>query len=109
MNDGVIPVNKNLWSTSFVLVCGGGGCWVLLLFYDVVDCRKAWTGAPFKAVGQNSITVYCGSEIFEGYFPFSFATYRHDHAGTLYSNFLGMSLWVYIAAEMSKRGIFIKI
>ena len=56
----MIPVNKNLWSTSFVLVCGGGGFWVLAMFYELVDKRKWWTGRPFKAVGMNSIVMYSG-------------------------------------------------
>mmetsp|Transcript_18459 Transcript_18459/g.48706 ORF Transcript_18459/g.48706 Transcript_18459/m.48706 type:complete len:169 (+) Transcript_18459:415-921(+) len=109
MNGGVIPVNKNLWSTSFVCVCGGGGCWLLLLFHEVVDSRKIWTGAPFNAVGMNSIALYCGSSILGGYFPFSFATYRHDHAGPLFSNFMGTCIWIYIASEMKKKQIFIKV
>ena len=45
---GYIPVNKNLWSTSFVLVCGGGGFWVLSILYLVVDEWKLWDGAPFR-------------------------------------------------------------
>ena len=47
-NDGLIPVNKNLWSTSFVLVCGGGGCWILAALYMIVDEREWWDGAPFR-------------------------------------------------------------
>jgi heparan-alpha-glucosaminide N-acetyltransferase len=67
---GAIPVNKNLWSLSFVLVTAGFGCWVLAVLYWIVDHAKLWSGAPFKYTGMNSIVVYAGSEILEMYFPF---------------------------------------
>lgn len=69
-NEGVIPINKNLWSPSFIFVMAGTGFLVLSLFYYVIDVRKWWRGGPFRFVGMNSILVYAGSEIFQVYFPF---------------------------------------
>ncbi|CAC5409634.1 HGSNAT [Mytilus coruscus] len=46
-NDGWIPVNKNLWSLSFVF-CLGGFAFLLLCFcYLTIDEWKMWNGAPF--------------------------------------------------------------
>lgn len=55
----VFPVNKNLWSSSFVLYAGGWSLLLFALFYFVIDVRgiKSWTG-PFVWLGCNSILIY---------------------------------------------------
>ena len=53
------PINKNLWTSSFVCVVGGISTLLFALFYyiiDVKDCRK-WT-LFFRVIGMNSITIY---------------------------------------------------
>ena len=55
----VFPLNKNLWTSSFVLWCGGASLLLLALFHAVVDVlgRERW--ATFLIViGTNAITVY---------------------------------------------------
>jgi predicted acyltransferase len=47
-NNGVIPIAKNLWSLSFVLVMAGMGYLILLILHEVVDRRQWWNGAPFR-------------------------------------------------------------
>lgn len=44
-NDGLIPINKNLWSTSFGFVAAGSGLLGLTLTYIMVDIKKWWTGS----------------------------------------------------------------
>eukprot|EP01137_Pigoraptor_chileana_P002065 Opistho-2@180 len=61
---GPIPINKNLWSVSFILVMAGTGFCFLSLFYFVIDMRRWWIGSPWRFPGMNSIVVYCGSEVF---------------------------------------------
>ena len=103
------PLPHSPPSTSFVLVTGGGAFLLLAMFYELIDRRQWWSGAPFKAVGMNSIVMYCGSEIFADYFPFTWATSRYSHWGVLVSNCVGVSVWTWVASEMSKLGIFVKI
>lgn len=57
--DGVMPVNKNLWTSSFVCVAGGLSVGLFALFYWVIDVlgRKRWTFF-FRIIGVNSITIY---------------------------------------------------
>ena len=58
------PVNKALWSSSFVLVVGACSLALFALFYYIIDvrgCRK-WT-FPFAIVGLNSITIYMAQRI----------------------------------------------
>jgi len=60
-NGGIMPVNKNLWSLSFITTLACFGLIVLSLLYTVIDIKKLWGGSPFKAMGMNSIVLYCES------------------------------------------------
>ena len=59
------PINKMLWSSSFVLVVGAYSLAMFALFYYVIDVRgcKSWA-KPFAIIGLNSITIYMAQRIF---------------------------------------------
>jgi predicted acyltransferase len=56
---GLCPVNKALWSPSFVLLAGGYSFIIFALFYWIIDVKKLrrWTFV-LRVVGMNSITIY---------------------------------------------------
>ena len=58
---GFIPINKNLWSPSFVACVVGTGYLCLALAYFLCDFWRVWSGNPFRVVGMNSIVVGTGS------------------------------------------------
>ncbi|MFT3702057.1 MAG: DUF5009 domain-containing protein [Agriterribacter sp.] len=53
------PINKNLWTSSFVLNVGGYSLLLLALFYYIIDVKgyKKWAFF-FKVIGMNSILIY---------------------------------------------------
>jgi len=53
------PINKNLWSSSFVLHVGGLSLLLMSLFYYIIDVLgyKKWAFF-FKVIGMNSILIY---------------------------------------------------
>lgn len=53
------PINKSLWSSSFVLVAAGYALGLFSIFYFIIDVRglRKWA-FPLKVVGMNSITIY---------------------------------------------------
>ena len=53
------PINKNLWSSSFVLNVGGYSMFLLSIFYYIIDVLgyKKWAFF-FKVIGMNSILIY---------------------------------------------------
>jgi predicted acyltransferase len=53
------PINKHLWTSSFILLTGGLGFLTFALFYWVIDIRKfrSWTFF-FMVIGMNSLTIY---------------------------------------------------
>lgn len=62
--DLVIPVNKELWTSSFVLVTSGWSMILLAVFYALVDVLK-WQKAAFffVVIGTNAIIIYLASSL----------------------------------------------
>jgi predicted acyltransferase len=60
----VFPINKMLWSSSFVLVVGAYSLGMFALFYYIIDVRgwQKWT-LFFRVIGLNSITIYMAQRI----------------------------------------------
>ncbi|XP_066236543.1 heparan-alpha-glucosaminide N-acetyltransferase [Saccopteryx leptura] len=109
-NDGFIPVNKNLWSISYVTTLSSFAFFILLILYPIVDVKGVWMGAPFFYPGMNSILVYVGHEVFENYFPFQWRLQdAQSHKEHLIQNIVGTALWVLIAYVLYRKKVFWKI
>ena len=57
--DLVFPINKNLWTSSFVLNTGGYSLILLSIFHYIIDVKgyKQWAFF-FRVIGMNSILIY---------------------------------------------------
>lgn len=62
--DVVMPINKNLWTSSFVMVTAGWSAVLLAVFFYVIDVAgwRRWAFVP-AVIGMNSITIYIGQEL----------------------------------------------
>jgi predicted acyltransferase len=66
------PLNKNLWTSSYVLVAAGWSLALLTVIYwaaEVNSLRKSWTSKwtwPWIVLGSNAITAYFLSEVLGG-------------------------------------------
>jgi predicted acyltransferase len=59
------PINKRLWTSSYVLYSAGWSLLILFLCYFLIDIKKhqgAWT-FPWKVFGVNAIFAYAFSEL----------------------------------------------
>jgi heparan-alpha-glucosaminide N-acetyltransferase len=111
-NGGAIPVNKNLWSLSFVLLLAGFGNILLCVVYVLVDLKKWWAGAPFIYMGMNSIVIYIGSETYQGNFPFSWSLdimQASHHGNLLFMHLTGPIMWSCVAYVMYKKDMFFNL
>lgn len=108
-NGGVIPLNKNLWSTSFIFVLGGTAFIIHAILFILVDITRKWGGRPFFYPGMNPIVLYVGHELFRNTFPFAWIPTSRTHAAYLAMNLWGTALWVAISIVMYKRNIFISL
>lgn len=53
------PINKHLWSSSFIMLTAGMAFLILSLFYYVIDVLKFQSWAFFfQVIGMNSLTIY---------------------------------------------------
>jgi len=112
LNGGTIPINKNLWSLSFIFAQSCTGFISLSICYILVDVLKYWNGSPFRYIGMNSILLYTLHEVFDGYFPFHYQLsneQKFDHWAPLTENLLGTSCWLFVAYYFYTIDFFVKI
>jgi len=124
------PINKNLWSSSFVAFTGGMALVFLAVCYYLIDVRKwgFWT-KPFVIFGTNAIAVYVlsmlvgltlihvnvaladGSSVsLKNFVLENFFTSWAGHVnGVLLYAVAYLMLWLGIMAILYKKGIFIKV
>lgn len=114
-----LPVNKRIWSPSFVLVNCGAAALLLSLLTYIIDFRgkKQWSEF-FRVFGVNSLALYVLSEILACIFS------RLDIPDSLYSFFSGfmpegwasllyallfMMINWFVGLFLSKKKIFIRL
>ncbi len=125
-----MPVNKQLWTSSYVLVTTGAGLHVLTVCYWLMDVRgwKAWA-KPFVIFGSNAIFVYALSSLTTstliGLIRFTTADGPMSLWSTIYQNIhqpifgdtLGslmfaviyVLLWLSILSILYKKKVFVRI
>ncbi|WP_394129772.1 transmembrane glucosamine N-acetyltransferase NagX [Shewanella maritima] len=61
---GVIPINKSLWTSTFVLVTLGWSMLILAVFYSMIDILKwrKWAFG-FVVIGTNAIIIYLATSL----------------------------------------------
>ncbi|KAL0883717.1 hypothetical protein ABMA27_015832 [Loxostege sticticalis] len=107
---GVIPINKNLWSMSFVLVTSACCLVLLSICYTLTDAWRIWNGGPFRAPGLNAIALYVGHSLCAHLFPFHWRVpLMRTHALRLVEATWGTALWVIVAHVMAKKKVFITL
>lgn len=110
INDGLIPINKNLWSLSYVLVTTGFAFLLLAIFYVIIDVKKWWSGKPLTFAGMNAILMYIGSELLGGMYPFYWHfTGMNTHFMFLLANVWNAALWNCVAYYLYLRKIFFSL
>jgi predicted acyltransferase len=116
-----IPLNKNLWTPSFVLWTGGWAMLALLACHRLVDLR-GWP-ALGRRFGMNAIAAYAGSELMQIVLPalgWQEPLYRRLFAGWL-TPLVGpcvaslawavafVALWWAIVWAMDRRRLYLKL
>jgi predicted acyltransferase len=62
------PINKHLWTSSYILLTGGMAFLFLALFYAVIDIwsYRKWAGF-FQVIGVNALAVYLAPRLIDFY------------------------------------------
>jgi predicted acyltransferase len=109
------PINKNLWTSSFVLLVGGISLLLLALFYYVIDVlgHRKWAFF-FRVIGMNSILIYASGHFINwNYSTDSFFKWLGQLTGDPY-NIVVMSVcllfvkWMFLYFMYRKR-VFLRV
>jgi predicted acyltransferase len=109
------PINKKIWTSSFVLLTGGLSTIIMALFYWIIDIvgYKKWA-FPFIVIGLNSIFIYLAMNIipFDKILNSLFGRELTIYLGAWQTFFLALSTlaagW-FILYLMYKRKIFLRL
>lgn len=111
----VFPINKNLWTSSFVCFVGGLSLMLFSLFYLIIDVweYRRWSFF-FTVIGMNSITIYMAQRMirfsytsdflfkgFIGWFPETWAPFLSSCASVAVC-------WIFLYF-LYKQKIFLKV
>lgn len=115
-----LPLNKNLWTPSFVLWTTGWAALALLAFHWLVD-RRGWPPLG-RRFGVNAIAAYAGSELMQIVLPAlgQESLYRNVFAGWMAPRFgpyvpslayavAFVAVWWLIVWAMDRRRIHLKL
>ncbi len=123
------PINKNLWTTSYVLFTAGAAMLLLGAIYYAVDVkhREGWS-RPFSVLGTNAIFAFVGSTLMakilylirwpaEGetislqawLYERLFDSWLPDYVASLAWALAFVALWWSLTAVLYRRRIFLKV
>lgn len=110
-----VPINKKLWSSSFVCTVGGYSLAMLALFYYLIDVRgyRKWT-LFFRVIGLNSITIYMAQRMINFSFTSKFflgglaSLLPESGAEVLYSAGYVAVCWLFLYF-LYRQKIFLKV
>lgn len=84
------PINKAIWSSSFVLVTAGWGTVILAIIYYLTDIKQIKFGGIFKYVGMNSILIFFLSSFIAKTFSLVKINDSQNIHSWLYSNYTSL-------------------
>ena len=101
----LVPFNKLLWTSSFVLFTNGVSVILLSVLFYLIEARGyKRVFRPFQILGLNAIFVYVLSEVL----TLSLITWMNIELGFLYG-LENLSICWFIAAIMYTKRIFVKV
>jgi len=128
--DAWFPINKSLWTSSYVFFTGGLAMEFLALCYWLIDIKESkWWTKPFAILGLNAIVLFVGTDIMAillGLIKVSrpdggsqaLQTYIYNHAYASWLSPLNASLafaisfvllWLFLMWLLYRKKIIIKI
>ncbi|MDF2456970.1 MAG: hypothetical protein K0R51_2963 [Cytophagaceae bacterium] len=120
----LFPMNKALWTSSFVLFTAGIALVLLSLSVYLFDEKKLETGTlPFRALGANPLLAYFGAELlarvlifikiqnitFSEYLFNGLANFLPPVCASFVLALAMVGFWILVTSYLYKRKIYIKI
>jgi len=109
------PINKNLWTSSFVMCTAGISLLLISLFYYIIDVKGKKNWAFFlKVIGMNSILIYIAGHFInwtytnEAFFKWLGQLVGNPYNGVVLAVTLLIVKWVFLYV-LYKKKIFLKV
>jgi predicted acyltransferase len=127
--DVAFPINKKLWTSSYVLFTSGWGLMLLAACYELIEVRaiKRWS-KPFEIMGLNAIALFVASvllikitaktqlgtgetavSIYNWIYQNLFASWAGNFNGSFLFGVVTVFLWYGVAVLMYQKRWFIKV
>lgn len=106
------PINKKLWSLTFISVSGACAYLILACFYillDVYSCQRVFILRLLMSAGKNAIFLYVGHSLLHEMLPWHFAINETSHLQLTLRLAWSTFVWLLIADFMASKRLFIKI
>jgi predicted acyltransferase len=126
---GVFPVNKKLWTSSYVIFTTGLALLFLAACYELIEVRliRKW-GKKFEILGLNAIAIFVASvllikvlvrlkvgtgedapNLFNWIYKNIFASWSGEYNGSLLFALVTVAFWLFVAVIMYRQRWFIKV
>jgi predicted acyltransferase len=119
------PINKSLWTSSYVLFTGGLAAYLFALLYWIADVRghRSWLG-PAVVYGRNAILVFVGSALvvktlvaikvgestlLAWLHRVLFASWLPPYPASLAWALANVVLWFFVLRALDRRGVYLKV
>jgi predicted acyltransferase len=127
--DLAFPINKKLWTSSYVVLTTGWALLLLAFCYELIDVRRVrrW-GKPFEIMGFNPISLFIASVLlikilvkttvgtgenapstYNWIYQNLFVSWAGAYNGSLFFAIATVLLWLVIAYGMYRRRWLIKV
>ncbi|CAH0386555.1 unnamed protein product [Bemisia tabaci] len=106
----LIPIVKDLWTMSFVLITSSLAFFFLGILAIICDHSRIWSGAPFSFTGKNSTFLYIGHFLCYQMFPWHWIWGKmNTHTIQLAENLWGLSLWILFAYYLHRKKFYLTL
>ncbi|ADI64811.1 acyltransferase family protein [Trichormus azollae] len=127
--DVAFPINKKLWTSSYVVFTTGWALMLLAACYELIEVRliKRWS-KPFEIMGLNAIALFVSSvilikitaktqigtgetgiSIYNWIYQNIFASWAENLNGSFFFGIVAVLLWYGFAVVMYRKNWFIKV
>lgn len=122
----VFPINKQLWTGSYVVYAAGWSLVLMAACYELADIRKwRWISWPFQVMGVNAITLFVasgivarillvsrvgdGRSVYQWIYDSVFVPWAGPLNGSLAFALATVALWWLVLFGLYRRGWFLRL
>lgn len=107
-----IPINKNLWSLTFVTITGCLAFIFMTLLYillDIIKCHRGFFLQLCISASKNSLFLYIGHSLIHKMLPWWFPVNNNSRPELLFQLLWSIFVWLVIGKYLDNRRLYIRL